>query len=308
MTGRSARVIVASNRAASGVYEDRTGPILVSWLAERGYKVAEPVVVPDGDPVGEQLRGAAAEDFDLVLTTGGTGISPSDRTPEVTAGMLDYDIPGLADAVRTSGLPEVPTAVLSRGVAGVAGSTLVVNLPGSRGGVRDGLAVLDEVLEHALDQVRGGDHQREPAAEVVRAEVVRAQVVDSPLSADEHADAVSDAASGAVVTFAGVVRDHDGGRGVTELEYSGHPSADSVIAEVAAEVAGRFSDVRRIAVSHRIGTLGIGDIALAAAVAGEHRKEAFEACSTLVDEVKHRLPIWKRQVFTDGTEEWVNCP
>ena len=155
----SARVIVASTRAATGVYPDRTGPIIVEWLTGRGYEVPAPVVVPDGEPVGAALRDAVAARVDVVITTGGTGLSPTDRTPEVTAAVLDFEIPGLADAVRSAGLPKVPTAILSRGRAGVAGRTLVVNLPGSTGGVRDGLGVLDGVLEHAVDQLRGGDHR-----------------------------------------------------------------------------------------------------------------------------------------------------
>jgi molybdenum cofactor synthesis domain-containing protein len=96
---------------------------------------------------------------DVVITTGGTGISPTDATPEVTRALLDYEVPGLADAIRAAGSAAVPTSVLSRGVAGVVGRTLVVNLPGSTGGVRDGLSVLDAVLEHAIDQLRGGDHR-----------------------------------------------------------------------------------------------------------------------------------------------------
>lgn len=155
---RRAHVITASNRAAAGVYADRGGPLIVAWLRERGYQVPEATVAPDGSPVGEALRAAVADDVDVVVTTGGTGISPTDATPEVTRELLDYDIPGLADAIRAAGAPTVPTAVLSRGLAGVAGRTLVVNLPGSTGGVRDGLAVLDGVLDHAVDQLRGGDH------------------------------------------------------------------------------------------------------------------------------------------------------
>jgi molybdopterin synthase catalytic subunit len=139
------------------------------------------------------------------------------------------------------------------------------------------------------------------------ARAVLARVVDAPLSVVEHEDAVADKTAGAVVSFAGVVRDHDGGRSVTELEYVGHPTADDVLAELAAEFAAR-PEVLAVAVSHRIGLLGIGDVALACAVSAAHRGEAFAACAELVDEVKKRLPIWKRQVFTDGQEEWVACP
>ncbi|HEY3471307.1 MAG TPA: MogA/MoaB family molybdenum cofactor biosynthesis protein, partial [Amycolatopsis sp.] len=124
---RTARVIVASNRAAKGVYEDKTGPVIVAWLTDRGYDVPAPVVVEDGDPVGVALRAALADEVAVVLTTGGTGISPTDRTPDVTRAVLDHELPGVADAIRAAGLPKVPTAVLSRGVAGVAGRTLVVN-------------------------------------------------------------------------------------------------------------------------------------------------------------------------------------
>ncbi|MCT2582705.1 molybdenum cofactor biosynthesis protein MoaE [Actinophytocola gossypii] len=302
---RTARVVTASNRAAAGVYADRTGPLIVDWLLGRGYEVPAPVVVPDGEPVLAALRAAVADGVDVVITTGGTGISPTDRTPEVTAQVLDHEVPGLADAIRAAGLPAVPTAVLSRGRAGVAGRTLVVNLPGSTGGVRDGLGVLDGVLDHAVEQLHGGDH---PRAEIVPARVLRAAVVDADLSVDEHATLVGEAAAGAVVTFAGVVRDHDGGRGVRDLDYEGHPSAEAVIGEVATAVAARHAGVRALAVSHRIGSLAIGDVALACAVSAEHRAEAFAACAELVDEVKRRLPIWKHQTFTDGTDEWVNCP
>jgi molybdenum cofactor synthesis domain-containing protein len=325
---RSARVIVASNRAAKGVYEDKTGPVIAAWLADRGYDVPAPVVVEDGDPVGGALRAALADGVAVVLTTGGTGISPTDRTPDVTRALLDHELPGVADAIRAAGLPKVPTAVLSRGVAGVAGRTLVVNLPGSGGGVKDGLGVLDGILEHAVDQLAGGDHPRPAAAapsvttgaslraggfatrtpEKPEVRVARALVTEETLSVEEHARLVEDDAAGAVVTFSGVVRDHDGGKGVRDLTYEGHPSAGQVIEDVVADLSARWTGVRAVAVSHRLGALTIGDVALACAVAAEHRGQAFAACSELVDEVKARLPVWKHQHFADGTDEWVNSP
>lgn len=155
---RRARVIIASTRASAGAYEDRCGPIIRDWLDSRGFEVPAPAVVADGDPVRHELRAALADGVDVIITSGGTGISPSDSTPEATGEVLDYQIPGLADAIRRSGLPAVPTSVLSRGLCGVAGRTLVINLPGSTGGVRDGLGVLADVLDHALDQLTGGDH------------------------------------------------------------------------------------------------------------------------------------------------------
>ena len=157
---RSARVIIASTRAAAGVYEDRTGPVIVEWLTGRGFDPGAPVVVADGVEVSRALSAAVDARVHLVITSGGTGISPTDRTADATADILDYQIPGLADAIRSSGLPHVPTSVLSRGVCGVRDGVLIINLPGSTGGVKDGLCVLADVLEHALDQLAGGDHER----------------------------------------------------------------------------------------------------------------------------------------------------
>ena len=157
---RRALAVTVSNRASAGVYADKGGPLLVEGLVAMGFDTDGPRVVPDGEPVEAVLREAVAAGYDVVLTTGGTGISPTDRTPEMTRRVLDREIPGIPEAIRAEGLAKVPTAALSRGLAGVAGSTLVVNLPGSAGGVRYGLAVLDRLLRHAVDQIRGGAHAR----------------------------------------------------------------------------------------------------------------------------------------------------
>jgi molybdenum cofactor synthesis domain-containing protein len=154
-----AAVVVASNRAAAGVYEDTTGPLIVTALREAGFSVPEPVVVPDGDAVGRAIHAAVEGGARAVLTTGGTGLTPTDRTPEQTRALLDREVPGIAEAIRAHGVAQgVAAAALSRGVAGVCGTALVVNLPGSRGGVRDGLAVVVPVLRHAVEQIVGSDH------------------------------------------------------------------------------------------------------------------------------------------------------
>jgi molybdenum cofactor synthesis domain-containing protein len=152
-------VVCASNRAAAGVYQDTTGPLIVEALVGLGLEVTGPVVVPDGEPVGEAIRSAVDAGAHVVLTTGGTGLTPNDRTPEVTRPLLDREVPGIAEAIRAHGAGKgVATAALSRGVAGVRGQALVVNLPGSRGGVKDGLAVLAPLLLHAVQQIAGSDH------------------------------------------------------------------------------------------------------------------------------------------------------
>lgn len=135
--------------------------------------------------------------------------------------------------------------------------------------------------------------------------MVRAALTDEPIRLAEHEELVSHRSAGAVVGFVGVVRDHDGGRQVLRLEYSAHPSAGEVIAEVVTEVAAQASGVRAVAASHRIGVLHIGEAALVVAVAADHRRAAFASCAQLVDAIKARLPVWKHQFFADGTDEWV---
>jgi molybdenum cofactor synthesis domain-containing protein len=154
-----AKVVTVSNRAAAGTYEDRSGPILVDGLTEMGFEVDGPEVVADGGPVEAAMRAAIASSYDVVVTTGGTGITPMDLTPDMTFRVIDRELPGIAEALRAYGVEHgVPTASLSRGVAGLAGRTLVINLPGSQGGVLDGIAVLAPLLRHAVEQVHGGDH------------------------------------------------------------------------------------------------------------------------------------------------------
>ncbi|HOW01988.1 MAG TPA: bifunctional molybdenum cofactor biosynthesis protein MoaC/MoaB [Rhodoglobus sp.] len=154
----TAAVLVASTRAAAGTRDDTTGPAIAAWLAERGYR-ASVTVVADAD-VASALDPIIAAGPAVVITTGGTGMSPTDRTPEATAALLDRELPGIPEAIRARGLAHTPKAALSRGVAGTVGGTVIVNLPGSTGGVKDGLAVLDELLEHLVAQVAGGgDHE-----------------------------------------------------------------------------------------------------------------------------------------------------
>lgn len=156
-----ARVITCSSRAAAGQWQDTSGPILVAGLRELGIAVNDPVVVADGDPVLAALREAIDEGFHLVMTTGGTGHTPRDLTPEMTRQVIERESPGLAEAIRAYGISHgVPTAILSRGIAGLAGATLIINAPGSSGGAKDAVAALSPVLLHALEQAAGGDHVR----------------------------------------------------------------------------------------------------------------------------------------------------
>jgi len=160
-----ALAVTVSNRAAAGVYPDRSGPVLADLLRAAGCQVDGPVVIPDGPTVETALRDAVDAGYDVVVTTGGTGLTPGDVTPEMTLLVLDREIPGIAERIRAAGVAAgVPAATLSRGVAGVVNTTLIVNLPGSSGGVKDGMSVLSELLEHAVDQIRGGDHPRSPGS------------------------------------------------------------------------------------------------------------------------------------------------
>ena len=159
-----ALAVTVSNRAAAGVYADKSGPVLVELLRSAGCETDGPVAIPDGAAVEAALRDAVAAGYDVIVTTGGTGLTPGDETPEMTRLIIDREIPGIAEAIRAAGVNAgIATAMLSRGLAGLAGTTLIVNLPGSTGGVRDGMSVVSSVIAHALDQAAGGDHPRKDA-------------------------------------------------------------------------------------------------------------------------------------------------
>jgi molybdenum cofactor synthesis domain-containing protein len=285
-----ARVIVCSDSAAAGRTEDTTGPVLAEGLRALGCVVDAPVLVPD--ETGAITAAIRASDADVVVCTGGTGLGPRDVTPDAVLAVIDRDLPGFGEAFRARGRAQTPLADLSRAVAGAMGATLVAAIPGSHGAVADGLAVLGPLLEHAHHVVQGADHRG----------LVRA----TPITVAEVEAAVTRPDAGAVVVFAGRVRDHDHGRTVTALTYEAHPDADKVMVDVLAD-ASEQPGVLAAAALHRTGDLAIGDLAFVAAVSASHRGEAFDACSWLVDEVKHRLPVWKLQRFDDGSQEWVNC-
>lgn len=152
---RTAAVIIASTRAAAGVYQDECGPLIQGWLADHGFAPQQTLVVPDGDPVGQAIGAVLSDSPSVVITSGGTGLSPDDATPEQTEPYLERHLPGIMEAVRRRGAEKVPTAALSRGFAGTVGRTFVINLPGSPGGVRDGLAVLEPMLGHICSQLEG---------------------------------------------------------------------------------------------------------------------------------------------------------
>lgn len=154
--GRKAGVVIASTRAAAGIYEDGTGPVITDWLTEHGFDVYPAMVVPDGEPVGAAIRALLTQKPAVIITSGGTGLSPDDRTPDVTQPLLDREIPGIMEAIRAAGAAKTPLAALSRGHAGTAGNSFIINLPGSPKGVMDGLAVLDPVIGHLCDQLEGG--------------------------------------------------------------------------------------------------------------------------------------------------------
>jgi molybdenum cofactor synthesis domain-containing protein len=159
MAKRTARVITASNRASNGVYADTSGESLASGLTALGYSLGAVVVVPDDiEKIQTAIKAALAKEIDLIVTTGGTGISPTDVTPQATADLIEKLLPGIPEALRAYSRANVPTSDLSRGLAGVTGKSLIINLPGSPGAVRDGLVIIERLAGHVHDQLAGQDH------------------------------------------------------------------------------------------------------------------------------------------------------
>lgn len=312
-----AAVITCSDSVSAGSAQDTSGPLAAELLEELGHSVDPVVAVPDdAATIRGAVRSAISSGARVVVLTGGTGIGPRDVTPDAlrTAGLRE--LPGLGEAIRAASRARIPATDLSRALGGVIDGAVVLALPGSPGGVRDGLATVGTLLEHAAAVAGGAGHARSTPVHVVdpaqsvagidRADEATA-VTGEPISVAEVSDEVARAAAGAVVTFAGVVRDHDGGRTVSALHYEGHQDAGRILAEVIEEARHR-PGVLAAAARHRVGDLAIGELAFVAAISAAHRGEAFEACAWLVDEAKSRVPIWKHQHFADGSDEWVNSP
>ncbi|QCX47029.1 molybdopterin converting factor [Arcanobacterium haemolyticum] len=317
-------VITVSDRVSRGVREDGSGPLAQELLAEFG-SVVYSCVVPDGiEPVQGAIHDAMKAGAQIILTSGGTGITRRDQTPQAISSILTYDIPGIPAMIREQS--KVATSALTRSVAGVIDDgedrSVVISLPGSPGGVAEGIAIISGLFSHLADQLADGDHDThhtshhhsdhmERTLELAHSfepsqglgEVMIADVQENPINMVSLEESVTCDAAGAITSFCGRVRNHDHRKGVTSIDYSAHPSATGIIQRIARKVATEHG-LHKIAVIHRYGHLEVGDIALGVAVSSDHRKESFRAVEDLVERIKLELPVWKKQEFTDGSSQW----
>lgn len=312
-------VITVSDRVSQGVREDGSGPLACELLAKHGHVVSSSVV-PDGiEPVQGAVREAMLSGAQIILTTGGTGITRRDQTPQAISSIISYDIPGIPALIREQS--KVATAALTRSVAGVIDDgnrrAVVISLPGSPGGVAECISIISGLFTHIASQLADGDHIQENSTHATATyhlahssqpshglgEVIVAAVQQDPIDMAQLEQSVRSDAAGAISSFCGRVRNHDQHKGVTSIDYSAHPSANDIITSIAHKIATEYG-LHKIAVIHRYGHLEIGDIALGVAVSSDHRKESFRAVEEVVERIKLELPVWKKQEFSDGSSQW----
>lgn len=317
-------VITVSDRVSRGAAIDKSGPLCAELLAEHGNVVFSTVVEDGIESVQGAIYDAMHNGAAIIVTTGGTGITRRDLTPQAVSSLLSFEIAGIPELIRRSS--KVVTACMTRSVAGIIDDgesrSCIITLPGSPNGVAEGITAVAPLFTHIADQLTDGDHSVIPPTstphshESVTAQlafnterstgagiVTTAHVSEQPVDLAGLEASVMNDAAGAVLVFNGRVRNHDLGRSVDGIDYCAHPSASSTLADIAQKVAMEFG-LHAIAVQHRVGHLDIGDVALGAAVSASHRKEAFLALDTLVNRIKLELPVWKKQDFSDGTSQW----